>query len=266
MAVTAGAAMAVTAGATDEASDLRKPARAAGVVLAAHGERGGARELRPSVARRGAVAERPLCGGSGRRPQRRAKSRGGPGGRAARHRRRTARLPRVHERRVFRAPRAGAARCRRRGSLRAHSGAARARSEPAAADDARGARRRGARRLRRWFRAPARRRSRIELAAKRRLSARHATCRAASRNDPYLADISVAFLEEPPFLTDCLADGSRPTVVLGFFSGRVCTPSRMSRPRLPNGPRMPSTPDRSAPPEIADIIARAVDAAASPPA
>ena len=76
--------MAVTAGATNEASDLRKPARAAGVVLAAHGERGGARELRPSVARRGAVAQRPLCGGSGRRPQRRAKSRGGPGGRAAR--------------------------------------------------------------------------------------------------------------------------------------------------------------------------------------
>ena len=47
MAVTAGAAMAVTAGAIDEASDLRKPARAAGVVLAAHGERGGARVTAP---------------------------------------------------------------------------------------------------------------------------------------------------------------------------------------------------------------------------
>ena len=71
------------------------------------------------------------------------------------------------------------------------------------------------------------------------------------------ADISVAFLEEPPFLTDCLADGSRPTVVLGFFSGRVCTPSRMSRPRLPNGPRMPSTPDRSAPSRRSPTSSRA---------
>jgi sirohydrochlorin ferrochelatase len=100
--------------------------------------------------------------------------------------------------------------------------------------------------------------------ASARATRRAAQLLAASRT---FADISVAFLEEPPFLTDGLADRSRPTVVLGFFSGEglhaledvPAAIAELSASAVYTGPI-------GALPEIADIIARAIDAAASPPA
>jgi sirohydrochlorin ferrochelatase len=97
--------------------------------------------------------------------------------------------------------------------------------------------------------------------ASARATRRAAQLLAVSRT---FADISVAFLEEPPFLTDRLADGSRPTVVLGFFSGEglhaledvPAAIAEVSANAVYTGPI-------GALPEIADIIGRAVDAAAS---
>jgi sirohydrochlorin ferrochelatase len=81
------------------------------------------------------------------------------------------------------------------------------------------------------------------------------------------AETGVAFLEEPPFLTGGLADSSRSTVVLGFFSGEGLhaledVPAAIAE----QAAKAVYTGPIGALPEVADIIARAIDAAAAPPA
>jgi sirohydrochlorin ferrochelatase len=77
------------------------------------------------------------------------------------------------------------------------------------------------------------------------------------------ADIAVAFLEEPPFLAEALAGSSCPTIVLGFFSGEGLhaiedVPAAIDK----LGARAVYTGPIGSLPEVADIIASAIEAAA----
>jgi sirohydrochlorin ferrochelatase len=259
--------MAATAGAVNDASDLRKPALAAAVVLAAHGERGGARANCAVLSHAEALAR------SGRYA---AVAAGVLNGEPSLESaivavRRAAADLLVYPvfmsdgyfvRRVL-APRIAAAAgpsARTLAPLGLDPSLPPLMMREALAAAARGGFDAGSARLLVVGHGSSSRPN----GASARATRRAAQLLAVSRT---FADISVAFLEEPPFLTDRLADGSRPTVVLGFFSGEglhaledvPAAIAERSANAVYTGPI-------GALPEIADIIARAVDAAASPPA